>query len=136
MKDKITLQDIEENIVDTEIVKHITKGGKILRWAILTTKSGFAVTGRPSATINQANDNVETGEKVAIDNAKSEMWALMGYHLSVNIYEEKEIGDIRVLPEGLEPIDEHDYLYEKYREAERAYTNYCEEHQSEDESYE
>ena len=120
MKDRITLQDIEENIVDTEIVKHITKGGKILRWAILTTKSGFAVTGRPSATINQANDNIEIGEKVATDNAKSEMWALMGYHLSVNIYEEKEI--------------RHDYLYEKYREAERAYTNYCEEHQSEDES--
>lgn len=90
MKDKITLQDIEENIIDTEIVKHVTKSGKILRWAILTTKSGFAVTGRPSATINQANDNIEIGEKVAIDNAKSEIWALMGYHLSVKIQEEKE----------------------------------------------
>ena len=83
MKDKITMQDIEDTIIDTEIVKHITKSGKILRWAVLTTNSGFAVTGRPSATINSKNDNVEIGEKVAIDNAKSEMWALMGYNLSV-----------------------------------------------------
>lgn len=90
MKEKITPQDIEDNIKHIEIVKHVTHAGKILRWAVLTTKSGFAVTGRPSATINQANDNVEIGEKVAIDNAKSEMWALMGYHLSVRNWIEKE----------------------------------------------
>lgn len=89
MKDKITIQDIEDNIVDTEIVKHITKSGKILRWAVLTTKSGFSVAGKPSATINSKNDNVEIGEKVAIDNAKGEMWALMGYHLSQTIHNEK-----------------------------------------------
>lgn len=91
MKEKITPQDIEDNIKHIEIVKHVTHAGKILRWAVLTTNSGFAVTGRPSATINQANDNVEIGEKVAIDNAKAEMWALMGYHLSVNNWNVKNI---------------------------------------------
>lgn len=90
MKDKITLEDIENNIKDIEIVKHTTKSGKILRWAVITTKSGFAVVGRPSATINSANDNVEIGEKVAIDNSKSEMWHLMGYHLSVELNNNKE----------------------------------------------
>lgn len=85
MKDKITTDDINENIKCIEIVEHITSSGKVLRWAVLITNSGFAVTGRPSATINSANDNQEIGEKVAIDNAKSEMWALMGYQLSCEL---------------------------------------------------
>ena len=105
MKDKITMQDIEDNILDIEIVKHVTKGGKILRWAVITTENLFAVTGRPSATINAANDNVEVGEKVAIDNAKSEMWALMGYNLSQENYDKfrtiteinEDTGEIRIV---------------------------------------
>lgn len=87
MKDKITMQDILDNITDTEIVKHTTKSGKILRWAILTTKNGFAVVGKPSATINAENDNETIGERVAIDNSISEMWGLMGYHLSQKKFE-------------------------------------------------
>lgn len=91
MKEKISIHDINANIKDIEIVKHVTKAGKILRWAVITTESGYAVTGRPSATINQANDNVEVGEDVAINNAMGEMWPLMGYHLSVKNYENRPL---------------------------------------------
>ncbi len=85
MKDRITIEDIENNIKDIEIVKHTTQSGKILRWAVLITDSGFSVTGKPSAAVNQLNDNEEIGTKIAIENAKEEMWALMGYHLSIQL---------------------------------------------------
>jgi hypothetical protein len=78
---RITPADIEANIVDTEIVKHVSKSGQVLRWAVLTTRNGFAVTGRPSASVSPQNDDKAIGEQVAIDNAKSELWPLMGYEL-------------------------------------------------------
>ena len=78
---RVTPSDLNENIVHTEIVKHVSRSGQVLRWAVLTTRNGFAVTGRPSASVSSANDNAEIGEKVAIDNAKQELWPLMGYEL-------------------------------------------------------
>jgi hypothetical protein len=78
---RITPDDLDANIVHTEVVKHITHSGQILRWAILTTRNGFAVTGRPSASVSPLNDNAEKGEAVAIENAKNELWPLMGYEL-------------------------------------------------------
>ena len=86
---RITLKDLEDNITDIDIVKFITKSGKILRWAVLTTKNGYAVTGNPSAAVSPQNDNSEIGEKIAIDNAKSELWGLMGYSLSDRLYNKK-----------------------------------------------
>lgn len=78
---RTTLADLEANIVHTEIVKHVAPSGQILRWAVLTTRSGYAVTGRHSAAVSAENDRVELGEKMAIDNARSELWALMSYEL-------------------------------------------------------
>lgn len=78
---RVTPADIESNIVDTEIVKHVSKSGQVLRWAVLTTANGFAVTGKPSCSVSSANDNAEIGEAVAIENAKGELWPLMGYEL-------------------------------------------------------
>lgn len=78
---RITPADIEANIAHTEIVKHISPSGQVLRWAVLTTRNGYAVTGRPSASVSSANDNAEIGEKVAIENARQELWPLMGYEL-------------------------------------------------------
>jgi hypothetical protein len=78
---RVTLADLEANIVNVEIVKHFTVRGQILRWAILTTRSGFAVTGAPSASVSPQNDSAEIGEKLAIENARRELWALMGYAL-------------------------------------------------------
>lgn len=84
---RITLAAFDTNIIHTEIVKHVTHGGGILRWAILTTKNGFSVTGRPSASVSPANDNQEIGEKVAIDNARAELWPLMGYALKEQLHQ-------------------------------------------------
>lgn len=84
---QITLQNLEDNIKHTEIVKHISPSGQILRWAVLTTRSGFAVTGRPSASVLSANDNAEMGEKNAIENAIHELWLLMGYSLKEQLFQ-------------------------------------------------
>jgi len=78
---RITPADLNANIVNVEIVKHTTKSGKVLRWAVLTTLNGYAVTGRPSASVSPQNDDRAIGESIAIDNAKQELWPLMGYEL-------------------------------------------------------
>ena len=78
---RVTQADLMANIAHVEIVKHTTLSGKVLRWAVLSTKSGYAVTGRPSACVSSANDNAEIGEKVATENAVQELWPLMGYAL-------------------------------------------------------
>jgi hypothetical protein len=88
---RVTPADLDANIVHTEIVKHITHSGQILRWAILTTRNGFAVTGRPSASVSPLNDNAEIGDALAIENAKNELWPLMGYELKSKLGEQTPI---------------------------------------------
>jgi len=78
---KVSIEELNANITATEIVKHVSASGQVLRWAVLTTKSGFAVTGKPSCAVSPENDSAELGEKYAIENAKNELWALMGYAL-------------------------------------------------------
>ena len=78
---RVTLPDLDANIVHTEIVKHVSHSGQVLRWAVLTTANGFAVTGRPSASASADNDRAAVGEEVAISNARAELWPLMGYAL-------------------------------------------------------
>lgn len=83
---RISADDVEANIDSVEIVKHISKSGQVLRWVVITTKCGFAVTGKPSCAVSAENDNQEIGEKVAISNARSEMWELMGYELKARMF--------------------------------------------------
>lgn len=83
---RVTPADLAANIVDTEIVKHVAPSGQILRWAVLTTRSGFAVTGRPSAAVSAENDDPEIGEATAIENARNELWPLMGYALKQRLH--------------------------------------------------
>lgn len=78
---RVTQEDINVRIADTEIVKHVSKSGQVLRWAVITMVNGFAVTGEPSCAVSKENDNVEDGERIAIDNAKNEIWKLEGYLL-------------------------------------------------------
>ena len=84
---RVTRPELDANIVHTEIVTHVTHSGQILRWAILTTKSGFAVTGRPSAAVSSENDDEDIGVRVATENARSELWPLMGYALRERLAE-------------------------------------------------
>lgn len=78
---RVTPADLAANIVDVEFVKHVSKSGQVLRWAVLTTKNGFAVSGGPSCSASPENDNAEIGERLALDNAKNALWPLMGYEL-------------------------------------------------------
>jgi hypothetical protein len=78
---RLSPTDIDANIVDVEYVRHVSKGGQVLRWAVITTHSGYAVAGRPSVSVSPENDRQEIGERVAYDNARQEMWPLMGYAL-------------------------------------------------------
>lgn len=82
---RVTPEDLKANIAHTEIVKHVSVTGQVLRWAVLTTKNGFAVTGKPSCSVSSENDNEDIGKEVAIENAESELWPLMGYALKQNI---------------------------------------------------
>lgn len=84
---RVTPDDLQSNIVHTEIVKHVAPSGQILRWAVLTTKNGYAVAGRPSAAVSAANDDAAKGEKLAIENATNELWPLMGYQLKEQIFQ-------------------------------------------------
>lgn len=80
--------DLDANIVHIEFVKHVSLTGQVLRWAVLTTKNGFVVVGKPSVAVSPANDNAEIGEKVAIDNSRAELWPLMGYALKQALWEQ------------------------------------------------
>lgn len=84
---RVTPADLEANIVDIEIVKHVAKSGQVLRWAVITTRSGFAVAGEPSASVSSANDSEELGSKYAIENARRALWPLMGYALRERLHE-------------------------------------------------
>ena len=84
---RVTPQDIEDNIADVEYVKHVSKGGQVLRWAVITTTSGYAVVGKPSCSVSPANDDVEIGEKIAFENSKNELWPLMGYALKQRLHD-------------------------------------------------
>lgn len=85
---RITPADIEANIVRTDVVTYTTHSRQVLRWAVLTTRSGFAVTGKPSCSVSPENDDPEIGQRIAIDNAKDELWALMGYELKCRLARE------------------------------------------------
>lgn len=78
---RVTPADIAANIKQVEFTRTVTAGGQVLRWCVITTSSGFAVTGRPSVAVSPENDDAEIGERVAFENAKQELWPLMGYAL-------------------------------------------------------
>lgn len=78
---RVTPYDIETSIVGVEYVKHVSLAGQVLRWAVITTRNGFAVTGRPSVAVSPENDDAAIGEKVAKANAVNELWPLLGYAL-------------------------------------------------------
>lgn len=86
---RVTLEGMHEKIIGSEIVKHISTTGQVLRWAVLTMENGFAVTGKPSCSVSPENDNAALGEKIALQNAQDEVWALEGYALKQKLHEAK-----------------------------------------------
>ena len=82
---RVTPEDLDANIIDVEIVKHVSVSGQVLRWAVLTTRNGYAVVGRPSVSVSRENDDAEIGVAVATANSKNELWPLMGYELRTKL---------------------------------------------------
>jgi len=87
---RVTLDNLNQVIKDIEIVKFVTKGNKVLRWAVLTMKNGFAVVGNPSASVSPENDDAEIGERIAIENSKNKVWELEGYALASKLHTQGE----------------------------------------------
>ena len=100
---RVTPEDLDKNIASVEFVKHVTNTGKVLRWCILNTVNGFAVTGEPSVSVSVENDRQSVGEEVAYNNARSKLWPLMGYLLTEKLYQESEK---RKLVDGLGEFDD------------------------------
>lgn len=84
---RVTPADLEAEIASVEYVKHTAPSGQVLRWAVITTRSGYAVTGRPSVSVSPENDDAELGKKIAKENAIHELWPLMGYALKARLAE-------------------------------------------------
>ena len=84
---RVTREDLKNNIAHIEIVKHVSVTGQVLRWAVLTTQNGFAVTGKPSCSVSSENDDPGIGKSIAVENAESELWALMGYALKQRLHD-------------------------------------------------
>lgn len=78
---RVKPQDVQDNIDHVEIVKFISKSGQVLRWAVITTKNGYSVAGRPSCSASSENDDAEIGEHIAIENSTSEIWPLLAFRL-------------------------------------------------------
>ena len=87
---RVTLEDFNANITDVEVSRMDLVTGQIIRWAVLTTKSGFAVTGNPSVTVSAENDRPNIGENIAVENAKEKLWELMGYELSCRLHTQQQ----------------------------------------------
>lgn len=104
MKDKtrVTLEDIEDNIVDEyyfttaeaitpkhpDAVKHVGLG--LVTICILVLKNGFPVVGE-SACAHPGNYVKELGERAARTNAINKVWPLMGYELKQRLWENGEL---------------------------------------------
>lgn len=88
---RVSAADIDATVDDStvEYVTHETAGGTILRWCVITLPNGYCIFGNPSAAVSRENDNEEIGQKVALDNARSSLWGLMGYALKEKIYQSK-----------------------------------------------
>lgn len=78
---RVTPDDLQAEIEHVEIVKHVSRSGQVLRWAVLTARNGYAVVGRPSVSVSPKNDNAEIGERVALENSTEELWPLLGFRL-------------------------------------------------------
>lgn len=84
---RVTPDDLAANIVHIEYVKFQSHGGQVLRWAVITTRNGFAVTGNPSVAVSPENDDEAIGKQVAFENAKNGLWPLMGYQLKEQLFQ-------------------------------------------------
>ncbi len=80
---RVSLQDLHDNIVGETYTLLPNKRTTICQ---LTLRCGFTVEGK-SSCVSIDNYNEELGNRVAKENAIREIWQVMGYHLSQQLYE-------------------------------------------------
>ncbi|UZV39963.1 hypothetical protein LPP1_g37 [Leptolyngbya phage LPP-1] len=87
-----------EKLLDSAVTESWVVWGKEMHISYML-ESGFTVTGR-SACVDPANFDVELGKKYCRENAIEQLWALEGYRLQWQLYEDG------VLPKygGYEPL--------------------------------
>ena len=82
---RITPAHLDNVIVGEDY--HVFEGSQ-LTVCCLTLVNGFTVTGE-SACASPENFDAEIGRKIARSNARDKIWALEGYLLKQNLFEEK-----------------------------------------------
>lgn len=93
---RITAQDLDNNISavytynvgkvlaqtnDIPVSEHLY----LLTMCVIVLNNGYTVTGQ-SACADPSNYNEDIGNRLAFEDAKKKIWALMGYHLKQEIY--------------------------------------------------
>ncbi len=79
---RVTPERLEQVISSEQF--HLFDGSQLTVCA-LTLENGFTVLGE-SACASPANFNAELGRKIARDHAKNKIWALEGYLLKQNLF--------------------------------------------------
>jgi len=77
---RVTPEDIDEAIDDIAAIQYHVFPGTTVTVACVPLKNGYTVVGK-SACASADNFNEELGRKIAVDDAKQQMWALLGYAL-------------------------------------------------------
>lgn len=79
---RVTLEGLEANIKKTDFYTHPDSQ---LTICILTLQNGYTITGQ-SACADPTNYKQDIGERLAKEDAKKKIWALMGYALKEEIH--------------------------------------------------
>lgn len=65
--------------------RYVPKPLNLMTFCIIILKNGFTVTGQ-SACVSPENYRQDIGEKIAYENARSQLWPLLGFHLKETLY--------------------------------------------------
>lgn len=81
---RVTPEHIESVIISKQFIQ---PSHSLLTLCVLKLRNGFNVMGE-SACVSKANFNLELGQRIALENAKSKIWALEGYALAERLHAE------------------------------------------------
>lgn len=76
---RITPRELVDEIEDVEYVEHTTPGGRLVRWCVITLKSGFVAVGEPNIVFSPENDRPEFGRALAYEKAFASLWDKEAY---------------------------------------------------------
>jgi len=76
----VTLDDIENAIDDIAAIQFHTPPGTAVTVACALLKNGYTIVGK-SVCAGIENFDEELGRKLAVDNAKQQLWPLLGFSL-------------------------------------------------------